>query len=85
MYQVREGSSNKSFGLEVARLAGFPQEVLNDAKSFLDQTEEVSSLRQGLSSDEVAAFLSTYKQLGDNKKRKQEMIEELKSKLAKLK
>ena len=69
----------------MARLAGFPQEVLNDAKSFLDQTEEVSSLRQGLSSDEVAAFLSTYKQLGDNKKRKQEMIEELKSKLAKLK
>ena len=69
----------------MARLAGFPQEVLNDAKSFLDQTEEVSSLRQNLSSDEVAAFLSTYKQLGDNKKRKQEMIEELKSKLAKLK
>ena len=60
----------------MARLAGFPQEVLNDAKSFLDQTEEVSSLRQDLSSDEVAAFLSTYKQLGDNKKRKQEMIEE---------
>ena len=69
----------------MARLAGFPQEVLNDAKSFLDQTEEVSSLRQDLSSDEVAAFLSTYKQLGDNKKRKQEMIEELKGKLAKLK
>ena len=69
----------------MARLAGFPQEVLNDAKSFLDQTEEVSSLRQNLSSDEVAAFLSTYKQLGDNKKRKQEVIEELKSKLAKLK
>ena len=39
MYNVREGSSNKSFGLEVARLAGFPIEVMEDAKHFLAQAE----------------------------------------------
>jgi DNA mismatch repair ATPase MutS len=39
LYNVKPGSSNKSFGLEVARLAGFPAEVMDDAKLFLAQAE----------------------------------------------
>ena len=69
----------------MARLAGFPKEVLDDAKSFLDRAE-VASLRQDLSSDEVSHFISTYNQLEKNdRKRKQELIEELKSKLSRAK
>ena len=46
LYNVRPGSSNKSFGLEVARLAGFPSEVMEDARLFLAQAE-MPLLRSG--------------------------------------
>ena len=84
LYQVRDGSSNKSFGLEVARLAGFPQVVLDDAKTYLE-TAEMPLLRnsKGFGGEEVASFISTYSQTND-KKRKQELLVEMKAKMAKL-
>jgi DNA mismatch repair ATPase MutS len=51
LYNVKPGSSNKSFGLEVARLAGFPAEVIGDAKRFLEQAE-MPLLRGGRSGQE---------------------------------
>jgi DNA mismatch repair protein MutS len=39
MYTVREGPANQSYGIQVARLAGLPQGVLDQAKSKLVQLE----------------------------------------------
>ena len=84
LYQIKDGSSNKSFGIEVARLAGFPSEVLEDAKTYLE-TAEMPLLRNSkvLSGEEVASFISNYSQTND-KKRKQEMLDDIKTKIAKL-
>lgn len=90
LYNVRPGSSNKSFGLEVARLAGFPKEVMDDAKQFLAQAE-MPLLRggkqgsnAGLDSKEVKAFLVEWKNPQTNEKRKCEMVEAMKTKVAKI-
>ena len=40
LYSVREGACQKSFGLAVAKLAGFPDEVLEDAKGYLELAEK---------------------------------------------
>lgn len=82
---MRNGSSNKSFGLEVARLAGFPSDVIADAKSFLE-TAEMPILRnsKALESSEVASFVSAYKSCGNDKKRQLELLTEMKAKVQKL-
>ncbi len=40
LHEVLEGSTDKSYGIHVARLAGLPNEVLKRAKSILKQFEE---------------------------------------------
>lgn len=64
-------------------MAGFPSEVLLDAKDFLEKAE-MPILRNSklLSADDVASFVSNYTQTSE-KKRKQELVEEMKSKLFK--
>ena len=49
MYNVKTGSSNKSFGIEVAKLAGFPQEVVDNAQQYLLQAEMPKLRAQGKS------------------------------------
>jgi len=39
MYHVKDGPANQSYGIQVARLAGLPNEVLNTAQSKLQQLE----------------------------------------------
>lgn len=40
LHKIVPGKSDKSYGIEVARLAGFPDEVLSRAKSILREIEE---------------------------------------------
>ena len=40
MYTVKEGPANKSYGLQVALLAGVPKNVVNQARVHLKQLEE---------------------------------------------
>ncbi|WP_028387801.1 DNA mismatch repair protein MutS [Legionella fairfieldensis] len=40
LYQVEEGAANRSYGLEVAQLAGIPKEVLQLAKQHLNEVEK---------------------------------------------
>lgn len=39
LYQVEPGAANRSYGLEVAKLAGMPSEVLERAKDYLHQIQ----------------------------------------------
>ncbi|MFT6926183.1 MAG: DNA mismatch repair protein MutS [Psychromonas sp.] len=39
LHAVQEGAANKSYGLQVAALAGVPKEVVNNAKNILRQLE----------------------------------------------
>jgi DNA mismatch repair protein MutS len=43
MHQVQQGAASKSYGLQVAKLAGVPKSVLNVAKQKLTQLEQSSS------------------------------------------
>ena len=42
MHNVKAGAASKSYGLQVARLAGLPPQVLNAAKARLQQLENKS-------------------------------------------
>ena len=39
LHKIVRGASGKSYGIEVAKLAGLPEEVINDAKQFLQELE----------------------------------------------
>jgi DNA mismatch repair protein MutS len=39
LHTVREGPANQSYGLQVARLAGVPREVIDDARRYLAELE----------------------------------------------
>ena len=85
LYNVKAGSSAKSFGIEVAKLAGFPGEVVANAKKYLEESE-LPLLRSngGLDAQQVSEFLSQYKDESIDKKRKGELLHEMKAKVAKV-
>ncbi|WP_269623846.1 DNA mismatch repair protein MutS [Prochlorococcus marinus] len=43
LHKVKRGGTNKSYGIEAARLAGVPKEVVNNAKNILNNLEKNSS------------------------------------------
>lgn len=44
LHTVKKGATNRSYGLQVALLAGVPQNVVNQAKQFLQKMEAVQTL-----------------------------------------
>lgn len=46
LHQVQAGSANQSYGLQVAKLAGVKQEVINIADKYLDQLQEENNTYQ---------------------------------------
>lgn len=43
LHKIGRGSANKSFGIEVAKLAGLPEELLSRAKQILEHEEQSST------------------------------------------
>ena len=43
-HRIVKGGSNKSYGIEAAKLAGVPKEVIERAKSVLNSLEENNKL-----------------------------------------
>ena len=43
-HKIAKGGSNKSYGIEAAKLAGVPREVIEKAKSVLNSLEENNKL-----------------------------------------
>lgn len=54
LHAVNEGPANKSYGLQVAQLAGIPREVINEAKQKLLQLENYSEAADFASSNTKA-------------------------------
>jgi DNA mismatch repair protein MutS len=46
LHAVKEGPANRSFGLQVAALAGVPREVIGHARRYLEQLERERDQRQ---------------------------------------
>ena len=85
LYKLKSGGTNKSFGIEVAKLAGFPDDVIADAKIFLNQAEmpllRVSKESNTSFSNEIDLFLKQWKDDNVDRKRKQELLEEIRAKV----
>ena len=47
MHAVQEGAASKSYGLQVAQLAGVPREVVQAAKRKLHELESLAPKEQG--------------------------------------
>ena len=61
MYSVNEGPASQSYGLQVARLAGVPKSVIDNAQTKLRQLEEneAMSIPQGSTPHQSDLFLTT--------------------------
>jgi len=46
LHEVAEGPANKSYGLQVAKLAGVPTETVRQARSFLARLDQFSTRRE---------------------------------------
>jgi len=58
MHQVQDGAASKSYGLQVAALAGIPKQVIQQAKAKLKQLESLQLHEQKPSSEVVAEQLT---------------------------
>ncbi len=67
LHQIREGAASSSFGLHVAKMAGIPHEVLEDAKRYLvDNLANHSSDTQAMAAiDQANNDKSTYSNIND--------------------
>lgn len=59
MHQVQQGAANKSYGLQVAKLAGVPKAVIKAAKHKLSELEQIDALTANVSNLEEASLQST--------------------------
>ena len=63
LYQIEPGSAEESYGIEVAKLAGLPQDIISEARNMLTRLEQkqeyssvsMSSFRNGDEEDEAQA------------------------------
>ena len=65
LHEINEGPASKSYGIEVARLAGLPSEVLDRAKEILFELEKTEN-------DEVNRVTRPVKNAVDSKQGKKE-------------
>ena len=75
LHAVNEGPANKSYGLQVAQLAGIPREVISEAKLKLAQLENSSEAADFASSSQAPKQMQTQVQ----EPQQNELITKLKS------
>ena len=52
-HKIKKGSSNKSYGIEAAKLAGVPREVINKAKVILESLENNNNFNAQIKFDKI--------------------------------
>ena len=71
LHQIREGAASSSFGLHVAKMAGIPTQVLNDAKRYLVDNLKHENAKTIDDKNELAKSLNDKQQQNhDNKVKK---------------
>ena len=63
MHAVQEGAANRSFGLQVASLAGVPKNVIHQAKTKLHELENKPALQAGVQGAEANTAASSNSQV----------------------
>lgn len=61
--KIREGKSNRSYGIEVAKMSGLPQELIDNAKIFMNKIEQDDIFN----TNKVDNILDTIENISDNK------------------
>ncbi|MFQ5979480.1 MAG: DNA mismatch repair protein MutS [Candidatus Heimdallarchaeota archaeon] len=61
LYEVRKGSTDKSFGIHCARLAGVPKEIVSRAEQVLEEIEQTTEISIPRSSSKTADFQKSKK------------------------
>ena len=62
LHQIREGAASSSFGLHVAKMAGIPTQVLNDAKRYLIENLKAENEKTIDDKNELAKSLNDKQQ-----------------------
>ena len=71
LHQIKEGAASSSFGLHVAKMAGIPTQVLNDAKRYLIDNLKAENEKTIDDKNELAKSLNDKQQQNhDNKVKK---------------
>jgi DNA mismatch repair protein MutS len=65
LYRIMEGGTDRSYGIQVAKLAGLPQQVIERAKQVLWQLERASDRRQRPSPPQEQVQLPFFKPTTD--------------------
>ncbi len=78
LHQIREGAASSSFGLHVAKMAGIPHEVLEDAKRYLvDNLADHTSDTQAIATTHQANDNSNIYNSADNTDNKSDLANSL--------
>ena len=68
LHQIREGAASSSFGLHVAKMAGIPTQVLNDAKRYLLDNLKHENTKTTDDKNELAKSLNDKQQQNQDRK-----------------
>ncbi len=78
LYKIVEGGVDKSYGIEVAKLAGLPKEVLTRARGVLKELEEKHIQRQRSNIDQMDLFEERKREHQVIKAKEKSLLNELK-------
>lgn len=83
LHQIKEGSADKSYGIQVAKLAGLPEALIERATTILDELEEGAKpepVTEKIESGQLSFFIDEGPAEPEKKlsKKEQQVIDELK-------
>ena len=79
LYILKEGKAEGSFGVDVARLAGLPEEVISEARGILKELEKRSEAKPKLKQEVLPYLEETFKRSGEIEKlvKYEELLKEI--------